>query len=83
MAHRYRLEIPEPAPSLFRHGARIGGIRVFLKIKITVIRQVRMYCGLSMNIDMRETQYGARRSWIHFVCVCFHVCGRQNRNTPN
>ena len=28
-AHRYTREIPEPAPFLSRHGAQIGGIRVF------------------------------------------------------
>ena len=38
--HRYRPEIPEPAPSLSRHGAPIGSIWVF---PATVIRHVRMY----------------------------------------
>ena len=40
--HRYTPEIPEPAPSLSRHGAQFGGLRVFPVIKITVVRQVRM-----------------------------------------
>ena len=40
--HRYRPEIPEPAPVVFRHEAQIWGIQVFPTIKITVIRQVRM-----------------------------------------
>ena len=71
---RYRPEIPEPEPSLSWHGAPIGGIRVFRVIKITMIRQVRMYCGLSMKINMCET---LQRSWTHFVCVCFCVCSRQ------
>ena len=42
LEHRYTPEIQEPAPSLFRHGAQIGGLRVFPVIKITVVRQVRM-----------------------------------------
>ena len=46
-------------------------------IKITVIHQVRMCCGLSVKIDTREMLKGAQRSWTHFVCVCFCVCGRQ------
>ena len=37
-----RPEIPEPVPSLSRHGAQIGGNQVFASIKITVIRQVRV-----------------------------------------
>ena len=52
VAHRYRPEIPEPAPSLPRHGAKIWGIRVFPAIKITVIRQVRMNCGASVKIKV-------------------------------
>ena len=27
---------------------------------------------------IRETPHGTRRSWTHFVCVCFCLCGRQN-----
>ena len=81
-AHRYRLEIPEPAPSLSWHGAHIGGIRVFPAIKITVICQVRMYCGLSVKVNTRETPHGAWRSWAHFVCVCLCVCGQQKNRIP-
>ena len=40
--HRYTREIPEPAPSLYRHGAQIGGLRVFPVIKITMVHQVHM-----------------------------------------
>ena len=43
------LQIPEPVPSLSWHGARIGGIRDFPAIKIIVILQVHMYCGLSVK----------------------------------
>ena len=57
--HRYRPEIPEPAPFLFRHGAKIGGSLVFPVTKITVIRQMHMYCGLSVIINTRETPHGA------------------------
>ena len=80
--HWYRLEIPEPTPSLFQHGAQIGGIWVFPAIKITVICQVRMYCGLRVKVDMPKTLYSARRSWMHFVCICFYVCGWQKPEYP-
>ena len=77
MLHRYRPEIPEPVPPLSQQGAPIGGIWVFSVIKITKIRQVRMYCGLSVKINKCEMPYGAQISWTHFVCVRFHVRGWQ------
>ena len=80
--HRYRPEIPELAPSLSRHGASTGGIQVFPAVKITVIRQVRVCCGLSAEINMHETPHGAQRSWAHFVCVSACVVGK-DPNTPN
>ena len=76
----YTREILESAPFLSRHGAQIGGIRVFPSIKINVICQVRMSYGLSVKISMREI------SWTHFVCMCFSmcfpVCGRQKPENP-
>ena len=59
------------------YGAPIGGIRVLFTIKITVICQVHMYFGLSLKVNMCETSHDTRRSWMHFVCICFCVCGRQ------
>ena len=65
----HRPEIPEPAPSLSLHGAPIRGIQVFLTIKITVICQVRMYCGL--NLKKRHTAHeDLERSLFAFVSVC-------------
>ena len=64
------------------HGAQIGGIQVFPAIKITVIHQVCMYCGLNMKIDTCKMPYGGRRSCMHFVCVCLRVCGRQKPEYP-
>ena len=60
--HRYTREIPEPFLSHFlsRHSAQIGGIRGFPAIKITVIYQVCMYCGLSVKIKTRETPHGTK-----------------------
>ena len=81
--HRYRPEVPEPVPSLSQHGAQIGGIQVFSVIKITVIRQVHMYCGLSVKINKHEMLHGTRRSWTHFVCICFCVCGWQKLGIPS
>ena len=80
--HRYTREILEPVPFLSWYEAQIGGIRVFPTIKITVIRQVCMYCGLSVKINMSETPHGTWRSWTHFVCICFCVCGRQKPEYP-
>ena len=56
---RYTREIPEPAPFLSRHGAQIGVFGFFPAIKITVIHQVRMYCGLSLKIN--KTPHSAWR----------------------
>ena len=50
--HRYRPEIPEPAPSLSRHGAPMGGIQVFACDQNPVIRQLCMCCGLSVKINV-------------------------------
>ena len=63
-------------------GAQIGGILVFPSIKITVICPMRMYCGLSVKIDMCEMPNSAQRSRTHFVCVCFHMCGQQKPKHP-
>ena len=49
--HRYRLEIPEPAPSLSQHGLQLEVFRFLPLIKITMIRQVHMYYGLSTKIN--------------------------------
>ena len=73
----HKTEILEPAPSLSPHEAPVEGIWVFPTIKITVIRQVLMNCGLTIKINMREKPQGAGRSWMHFVCVCFCMFGRE------
>ena len=67
--HRHTREIPEPAPFLSRHGAQIGGIRVFPTIKITVIHQVR-----SERENTCETLHGAEdHRRILFACVSMCV----------
>ena len=77
------------APSWFRHGAQIRGLRIFPEIKITVVRQVCMspasmiYCCLSVKINTRKTPHGAQRSWKHLYCICFCICGGKNPKTPN
>ena len=58
------------------------GYLSFLEIKITVIRQVRMFCSLSVKVNMQEMPNGTRRLWTHFVCVCFCVCGWQKSKYP-
>ena len=75
VSHRYGLEIPEPAPSLFRHGAPVGVFRFFPVNKITVMRRVRMYCHLSLKINMHEMPHSVQDYGGIFVCVCFHMRG--------
>ena len=43
----------------------------FPAIKITVIRPVCMYCGLSVKIDTREMPNSAQRSQTHAFCLRF------------
>ena len=51
-------------------GLQLGGIWVFPIIKITVIRQVCMYCDLNVKINTCEMPQGMQRSWTHFACIC-------------
>ena len=55
------------------------GVQVFPAIKIAVIRQLHMYCSLSVKITIAAWH---ARSWKAFVCICFHVCGRQTHKYP-
>ena len=80
--HRYSRETPKPAPFLSRHGAQIGGIRVFPRVIFTVVRQVRMYCSLTMKINPLKTSHERRRSWTAFRLLCFCMCGRQKPKYP-
>ena len=41
-----------------------------------------IYCGLSVQINMREIPHGAQSSWVHFDCVCFCMCGQQKSKYP-
>ena len=61
----------------------IGGIRFFPAIKIIMIHQVCIYCGLSMKINTHETPHVAQRSWAHLVCISFCMCGQQKPKYPN
>ena len=81
--HKYRPEILEPAPSLFRHQPPIGGIQVFPAIQIAVIHQVHMYCSLSMKINTCEMLHGAQRLWTHFNCICFCLWSAKKPKYPN
>ena len=67
--NRYLLEIPEPVPSLSWHSAPSGGIQVFPMIRITMIRQVCMYCGLSVKMITREMPDGTQRLWTHLLSL--------------
>ena len=42
---------------------------------------MRVYYSWAWNT--RETVHGMQRSWTHFVCVCFPMCGRQKLEYPN
>ena len=54
----------------------------FPAIKIIVICQVRIYCSLRVKINTCEMPHRVRRSWMHFVCICFHVRDRQKPEYP-
>ena len=54
---------------------------VFLAIKITVIHQVCIYCGLNLKINTCETAREDRGSM--FDCVCFCVRSRHKSEYPN
>ena len=47
---------------------------------MTVIRQLRMHCGLGMKVNTPEMPHCMQRSLTHFVSTC--VVGK-NPNTPN
>ena len=54
------------------------GFMGFPAIEISVICQVRMYCGLNVKINTRETPHSTQKLWTHlfaFVSIC--VCGRK------
>ena len=70
--HKYTREIPEPAPFLSWHGSQIGSIRVFPTIKITMIRQVRMYWSLTVKINTREMPH-KNLGHILFAFIIAHV----------
>ena len=61
--------------SLSWYGAPIGGIRGFPAIKMTMIHQMRMYCGLSVKVNMCEMPDIVRRlipqlephDWYHYT----------------
>ena len=74
--HRYRLEIPEPTPSLSQQGAPIGGTWGLPSIIITVIRQVCMYCWLKVKINTQS------KIMMHFVCISFSMCVYQKPECP-
>ena len=86
ISHRCTWEIPEPAPSLFQHGAQIGGSLGFSRNQnnrglsggyVTCI-----YCGLSVKMNMCKMLHGAQRSWMHLYCIiCFCVVAK-NPKTP-
>ena len=84
--HRYWGEIADPAPSISRHGAQFGGLRVFTVIKIIVVHQVRVLPACTAvwvwRQNAHKTLCGVQRSWTHLFCVCFCSCSRQKPEDP-
>ena len=58
---KYRPEILEPMPLLSRHGAPTGVIQGISTIKMSVIPQMPMYCGLSMKINTHDMLHSLRK----------------------
>ena len=84
--HRYTPEIPEPAPSLFRHGAQIGSLLSFSCNQknrgSSDAYATCIYHGPRVKINMCKMLHGVQRSWAHFFWVCFCVCGHQKTRRP-
>ena len=82
--HRYRPEIPEPAPSLSRHGAQIGGFRGFPHNQNNRDSS-GAYVLWSERKDTKHARNAARCVKImDAFCVCLfpHMNGK-NLNTTN
>ena len=88
--HRYTQEIPEPAPFLSLHGAKIGGLQVFPVIKKKTKRWfVRCICHLHLLRSEREDKHALKVRMacencggfcFVFVFACVVV---KNPRTPN
>ena len=64
----------------FRAGGSNWAIHVLPTIKITMICQVcvcNLYLLRSVPEKPNYTKTIAQRSWVHFVSVCFCMCGRK------
>ena len=84
-SHRYTRVIPEPALFLSWHGAQLGSLRVFSVINkrgSTGAYVTRIYCRLSVKINMGKTLHGMRSLWTHLFWVCFCMRGRQKPTIP-
>ena len=81
--HRYRLEIPKPAPSYTDMRFQFGVFIVFPMIKIIVIiNQVCMYCTAVWAWSYKHLWNTARFAKI--VCAFVSACVvSKNLNTPN
>ena len=81
--HRYRQEIPEPALSNIQAWCSNWGYSDFPAIKITAIHQVRMYCSLSVKINMWEKRHGLAKIVDAFCLPLFPCVVSKNSNTSN
>ena len=84
-SHKYTLAIPEPAPSLSRHGAQIGGLQVFPVIKTIVVHHLRMLVactavcvGRQSHVKSRTVREDCEHICFAFVFVC--VVGKNSKS---
>ena len=65
-----RLEIPEHVPSLSLHGGSNYGFSGSSAITVTMICQLRMYCGLRMKINVWNWSF---RWWCHYTAEMCNI----------
>ena len=86
-SHRYTPEIPESAPSWSRHGAQIGGLWVFLIIKIIVVNEAVMLPVCTWS--EREDNHAFKAAWHAKIVNAFvfrlllRVWSAKTRRLPN
>ena len=83
LAHRYRLEIPEPCTIFIpAWGSNWGYSHDQINRDSSGAYVLRPEREDKRLIKTRKMLHSARRWWTHFVCVCFCGCGWQNPEYP-
>ena len=73
LIHRYRPEIPKPAPPLSQHVAPIGVFKFFKQNNCDSSGAHVLWS----EPEDKHAWNATWRSWMYFVCICFRLCGQQ------